>query len=279
MGKSFALRFKDLRTKMGWTQEQLAERLGVVAKYVGMIENEKKDVDPDGPLAKLFDVIEGAALDQSPRAKLKRLVENAGLTPAKLAKKIEYDAGVVENVINGAGRISEKMAEKIVAILDHGLTVDELLAGSETPRVIEETGFRGTVGAKPTKGKRYIPRISWAAAGVLSKEAALDEDFDGEGVETDVPGRAFAVEISGDSMYPEISPGDLAVVRSDIPPRPGKVVLVRTIHGDVLCKRYSTRDRDQLVILSSVNKSYEPIEIPAAEIAWIYPVKQVIRNY
>lgn len=124
-----------------------------------------------------------------------------------------------------------------------------------------------------------MPVLSWAAAGALAGAAALDEAFDGDGVASTVPGRSFAVEISGDSMYPEINPGDYAVVRADAEPRPGQVVLVRTIHGDVLCKRYATRDSARLVILSSVNRTYEPIEIPASEIAWIYPVKQVIRNY
>jgi len=34
------------------------------------------------------------------------------------------------------------------------------------------------------------------------------------------------------------------------------------------------------VILSSVNSNVDkPVEIPASEIAWIYPVKNVIKNY
>lgn len=221
----------------------------------------------------------------SPREKLKAALIANGLTPAALARKISYDAGIVENVVNGGGRISEAMAEKIVATLDHGLTVAELLDGSETPRVIDASGRYGTHGAKPLvdlpggKKTRFVPLLSWAAAGALTGAAALDEAFDGEAVASTVPGRVFAVEISGDSMYPEINPGDYAVVRADTPARPGQVVLVRTIHGDVLCKRYTTKDREKLVILSSVNNSYQPIEIPASEIAWIYPVKQVIRNY
>lgn len=56
-------------------------------------------------------------------------------------------------------------------------------------------------------------------------------------------------------------------------------MLARTVHGDVLCKRYTTRENGRLVILTSLNQSYAPIEVPANEIAWIYPVKQVIRNY
>jgi hypothetical protein len=44
-------------------------------------------------------------------------------------------------------------------------------------------------------------------------------------------------------------------------------------------QRHTSRDDGRLVILSSVNNSYQPIELPASEVAWIYPVKQVIRNY
>lgn len=163
--------------------------------------------------------------------------------------------------------------------------MEDLLGGSETSRIMDETGQFGTFGAKPAiklpgKGRtRYVPLLSWAAAGSLSNAEALDEGYNYEGIASNVPGRAFAVEVKGDSMHPEINPGDYAVVKADVQPTPGGVVLVRTIHGDVLCKRYATREGGELVILSSVNHSYSPIEIPATEIAWIYPVKQVIRNY
>ncbi len=34
-----------------------------------------------------------------------------------------------------------------------------------------------------------------------------------------------------------------------------------------------------LVVLSSWNPAFPPIEIPRDQIAWIYPVKQVVQSY
>ncbi|EDY16705.1 putative phage repressor [Chthoniobacter flavus Ellin428] len=259
-----------LRTKLE-RYEALTEE-EVKAKIV----NKSAYVDKETPAPRLVET----PPDYSPRSKLREALRRRELSAGQLAKLIGYKAPIVENVVHGTGRISESMAEKIEEVLDHEITKEELMAGSETPITLDPTGFRGTMGMKPsTPGMRKVPLISWAAAGSLHNASAFDEDYDGEAIETNVPGRVFSVKIEGDSMYPEINPGDIAVVRSDIEPRPGQVVLVRTLDGDVWCKRYSTRDGNRFVVLSSINDTYRPFEISAESIAWIYPVKQVIRNY
>ncbi|MGC3988311.1 MAG: S24 family peptidase [Chthoniobacteraceae bacterium] len=73
----------------------------------------------------------------------------------------------------------------------------------------------------------------------------------------------------------------MSIVRSDPcllnrTPRNGETVIARTVHGDVMCKLYQSRSG--VVVLSSWNPAYPPIEIPREEIAWIYPVAQVIQN-
>lgn len=220
----------------------------------------------------------------SPREALRAALAARGINAGRLAKLIKYGAGVIDGVVNGTGRISEDMARAIHRELPE-VEVEELLAGSDSPRTMDETGFTGTAGATPAiqlpgGGKtRFAPLLSWAAAGKLATVDALDEGYTHEGFVSNVPGRAFVVEVRGDSMQPDIKEGDHIVVRADMEPRAGQIVLVRTIHGDVLCKRYQTKDGGKLIVLSSVNQSYLPYEIPASEIAWIYPVKQVIRNY
>lgn len=279
------------------TQTEAAALLSIGRSYLSELEHGR---EPGLTLSLRFDRIEQLPDMQleraivnksgyeggSPRERLRSVLKEKKISAPQLAKKMGgYNAAIVENLVNGTGRMSEEMAAKIEEALDGAMSREELMGGSESPRIIDPGGIRGTAGAKPILqlpggGRtRHVPLISWAAAGQLASATALDESFEHEGIASNVPGRAFAVSINGDSMYPEINPGDFAVVRADVEPRPGQVVLVRTIHGDVLCKRYSTRDQQRLVILSSVNKSYEPIEIPASEIAWIYPVKQVIRNY
>jgi SOS-response transcriptional repressor LexA len=219
----------------------------------------------------------------SPREALRAAVAKRGWSMAQLAKVTRYPAGILDGVVNGMGRISEDMAKAIHREMPE-ISVEEMLEGSETPRVMDRGGLTGTHGATPDvklAGKtksRNVPVISWAAAGSLATIDALDEGYAHDGITSNVPGRAFAVEVRGDSMLPTIQEGDQIVVRADIEPRPGQIVLVRTIHGDVLCKRFQTRDGGKLVVLSSVNQSYLPYEIPASDIAWIYPVKQIVRN-
>ena len=41
------IRIKDLRQASGWTQDQLARRLGVVRSTVSMYENNDRQLDPD----------------------------------------------------------------------------------------------------------------------------------------------------------------------------------------------------------------------------------------
>lgn len=271
--------------------------LGVGGNYIYQIEAGKKS--PSESLVKLFNVVAASPLRAgaekqfgeaaaSPRDLLRKELTKMDLTPSALAKLIGYDAGVIEALVNGNARISETMAERIAGVLP-SLDVEALLSGSETPKVLGETGFVGTVGAKPSfslpskgpAGKtRFVPLISMAAAGTLADLAFLDEAYDGTGVLTNVPGKkVFAIEVRGDSMSPAIAPGDFAIVDAGDNPRQEQPVIVRTIHGDVLCKHYQTREGGKLVILSSVNKSYEPIEIPRSEILAIYPIKQILRSY
>jgi SOS-response transcriptional repressor LexA len=220
----------------------------------------------------------------SPRETLRAALTARGMNIAQLAKRTKYGAGVLDGVVNGTGRMSEDMARAIHRELPE-IEVEDLLAGSDSPRVMDQTGLTGTHGATPTiqlpgGGKtRFAPLLSWAAAGKLATVDALDDGYAHDGIVSNVPGRAFAVEVRGDSMQPDIKEGDHVVVRADVEPRAGQIVLVRTIHGDVLCKRFQTKDGGKMIVLSSVNQSYLPYEIPASEIAWIYPVKQVIRNY
>lgn len=285
----------------GFQQDDAAKLLLIGRSYLSQLENEAREPGPT--LVARFTALEAESSEtlrqrlhgieqrsprptSSPREKLRSALDAHHLSISQFAKRIKRPTSIVERIVDGTGSISESTAKAIVKEFpEFDFEVEELLSGSDTPRIIDETGRTGTYGAKPTitiPGKnptRYVPLLSWGAAGALSSIDALDEAYEHEGIASSVPGRAFAIEVRGDSMHPEINPGDYAVVRADIAASPGGVVVVRTIHGDVLCKRFQTKDGGKIVILSSVNHSYQPIEIPASEIAWIYPVKQVIRNY
>lgn len=211
----------------------------------------------------------------NPRAQLRAALARRGLSIAQLAKLTKYKAEYLDKVVNGDGQISPKLAATIAREMPE-LEIEGLLAGSDSQPTITSDPPIHLGGKNPM---RQIYRISWAAAGTMTNASVIDETWAEKDVWTNVPGDVFAVDVKGDSMHPEINPGDKIVVRRDIDATPGKLVLVRTFDGDVWCKRYSTKDGGKFVILSSVNRGYEPLEIPADQIAWIYPVKQIIRDY
>lgn len=220
------------------------------------------------------------------RDRLRQALERTNMSPAQLAKAIGYDAGVVNAVVNGRAGASEKMIEAIVGIPALGVTKEELMCGTESPLVLSDSGMEGTYGAKPNvvvpegDSVRYVPEISWAQAGTMKDLSFLDEAYDFRGVAAINirDRRAFAVAIEGDSMSPEIKPGDKAIVTPSSPPQVGDTVIVQTLDGRVMCKMYRTRLGGQFVVLESLNPSYNPIEIPREEVVWIYPVAQVTKN-
>lgn len=249
--------------------------------YVSMLENGR---NPSEQLKMLFERLEGDESPEpatgGPRGKLQAALRSAGMTSAQLARRIGYEAGPVQAIVEGGARISEKMAEAIASVLP--LTIEELLGGSDSPRLIDPTGTYGTIGSRPLVddpsglvGIRTIPLLSWAEAGTMADYS--DEAFGGEAIPAfNVSDRkAFALAIRGKSMQPEISEGDIVVVCPSWTPRHGDTVIARTVGGDVMCKIYQPSKGGQMIILSSHNPAFPPFEIPQSEIAWIYPVKSV----
>jgi phage repressor protein C with HTH and peptisase S24 domain len=146
--------------------------------------------------------------------------------------------------------------------------------------------MRGTFGATPEidmpagKRARFVPLLSWAQAGAL-EAGFTDEAYDYSGtISVDLNDRkAFGITIRGDSMVPEIQEGDDVIVSPSSAPSNGEMVIARTIHGDVMCKLYQTREGGTKVVLSSYNPAYPPIELSRDEIAWVYPVRGAHRKY
>ena len=218
------------------------------------------------------------------RSKLRIARERAGYGQAAFAKKIGCQLGVLRSVEEGGMRPSEKMIEAICRALP-GLDKSELTEGSEEVSMISESGSVATMRAMPNvrlpRGMkaRCVPVLSWAQAGMLAA-GYVDHPHNHTGVllsDINDP-RAFGVQIRGNSMEPRIEEGDNAIVCPAWQPRAGDTVICRTVHGDVMCKLYQPKRGGELVVLSSYNPAYPPMELKREEIAWMYPVGQVTRN-
>ncbi len=219
-------------------------------------------------------------MESGARAKLAAALAARNMTPADLAKKIGYDAGVIQYTVNGSGRASESMIERIVRVLPE-LTKEELMGGSDVPKIISEV--EGTYGAKPIvqlppgmRG-RVVPLISMAQAGAWDA-AHSDELYQYEGVfALNVDDRrAFAIRVSGNSMEPEVCEGDVVVCSPSKQPTQGACVVVRTHSGQAFIKFWKCKGED--VVLESANPAYKPIQFPLSEIAGAWPVVQKIQS-
>ena len=296
MSELFSHRLRHWREREGLTQVEAGRRLGVSGRYLVMIENGDKQVEPSSSLAQLFALLEGRKGNSVPeslvvmeeglpykgRSLLKRAREAAGLSQRALAEAVGYTLGTYQEIEEGRSQMGEKMARKVAARL--GIDPEALMAGADEPP--QRGALNGDFGTMPEvdmgpgmEGQRakLVPLLSMAECGPGSWE---DTGYTGQGFLALTPkdGRAFAVKLSGDSMTPRHEAGDVALVYPGSSPRNGDLVVAKLTEeegGDVMFKLWQVSgDR---VTLSSYNPAYPPMTFLRRAFAWVYPVAAVTK--
>jgi SOS-response transcriptional repressor LexA len=92
---------------------------------------------------------------------------------------------------------------------------------------------------------------------------------------------AFAIRITGDSMQPLHTDGEIAIVYPQASPRTGDRVIVRIhddIGGEVLFRIFTSTDHGRSITLTSPNPIYPPVTLTRDEILWICPVASTVRQ-
>ncbi len=87
--------------------------------------------------------------------------------------------------------------------------------------------------------------------------------------DTDVGARAFALEISGESMLPDFRPGEVIIIDPDCAIKPGDFVVAKTDGDDeATFKKYRPRGHDdndiEIIELVPLNDDYPSETINAA---------------
>lgn len=91
--------------------------------------------------------------------------------------------------------------------------------------------------------------------------------------------KAIAVVIRGDSMQPEYSDGDIAILACSSEPMTGDLVVGRLKKEGAVFKLFQIIDMERgLYRLSSFNPHYAPIDRAASDFLWIYPVYSVTKK-
>ena len=147
------------------------------------------------------------------------------------------------------------------------------LAIAKPDRWFEEDISRRKVGAPPA----YMSGSSWMFLDhryvVLTADHLLDDHAVGTGwEEVAFPGvadeKAYALEISGDSMLPLYRDGDTIIVSPTATVRRGDRVVVKTVEGEVLAKQLK-RQTAKTVELASLNPEHPDRVLNLGEIAFM----------
>lgn len=180
------------------------------------------------------------------------------LTQDTFAKKLGITRPYLSELENSERSLSPKILGRVT----------ELLRGNEQ---FSEDEFRTP---------RFVPVRSWAQAGMGVDFEELPLDWQ-KRVATDCPDeKAFAVEIQGDSMEPKYTQGDIAVLMPSHAPRTGNLVVARLEGESVVFKIFGARNggTNKIVVFTSYNQVFQPIEVPEGSVRWVYPVYQVVRQ-
>jgi SOS-response transcriptional repressor LexA len=125
---------------------------------------------------------------------------------------------------------------------------------------------------------RQVPIVSWAQAGDLVAYSDLDAAWHEFTATTCRDENCFAVTVSGDSMEPKYSAGDIAIVMPNVEPRNGCLVVCKLKNEGVFFKLFHQSSDNKKFRLSSYNPVYPVMECRRDDFVWIYPVYQVTKN-
>jgi SOS-response transcriptional repressor LexA len=154
-----------------------------------------------------------------------------------------------------------------------GVSIDYLLGHGD------EAGQRGSgAGRAAAREIREVPIVSWAQAGDLVAYTDLDAAWHEFTATTCRDENGFAVIISGDSMEPKYSAGDIAIVMPNVEPRNGCLVVCKLKNEGVFFKLFHQSSDSKKFRLSSYNPVYPVMECRRDDFVWIYPVYQVTKN-
>ena len=145
-------------------------------------------------------------------------------------------------------------------------------------QVVAEAVLRSSVNVGAAYNLRSLPVLSWAQAGQATEYGEIPADWD-EVVPSDASDeRAFGVRLRGDSMEPQCSDGDIAILLPSIAPTNGDIVVANLKDEGVLCKIMHVQLDKNVITLSSYNPAYPAMERHRDQFNWMFPVSSIVRS-
>lgn len=190
------------------------------------------------------------------------LAERQNMTLARMAR----DAGLDPTIFNVSKRVSPRGKPRWPSLS----SLARLLMSTGTPVEVFVSLMSRSAGYS-TSG-HAIPLIGMAQAGTGGFFDDAGFPVGGGWEEVNFPEvkdeNAYALEVSGDSMEPICSKGDILIVSPNTDVRRGDRVVVKTLEGQVLFKTLK-RQTARTVELSSVNPDHDDVIFDLDDIDWI----------
>lgn len=184
---------------------------------------------------------------------LKKLRESRNLTVKELAHKIGAGNGTIGNIERGANKTRTTTLEKISKALELNKNErDELFAALLPDDVGNKIKYSELKTAKIIKTEVVeLPVYGKASAGngYLNMSNILRTEYITTLPGEELPKGSFIVEVNGESMYPTLLDGDLAIVDPNCGENINNSICVLTNDGETFIKRVSIQN-DYIILIS-----------------------------
>ena len=167
-----------------------------------------------------------------------QLIVDAGASKAAIARAAKVTPAAVTHWLSGGSKeIKGPAAAGIQAAMGYSAA---WVASGKLPKMAGNT-------AQVPMGSARVPLISAIQAGMWTEVQDNFEPGDAEDwlmTDTALSRHAFALQIKGNSMLPEFSPGDRVIIDPDVCPSPGDFVAAKNGDQEATFKKYRPRGVD-----------------------------------
>jgi repressor LexA len=184
---------------------------------------------------------------------LKKVRLGNGYSQNSLAEKIKVSRSTIAMWETGKSQPDNESLKTLSKVLN--VSVDYLLGN-------KQTGVNGEI-LDTTKGP-WLPVLGTVKAGIPIEAIENISDYEQIPHEMAAQGEFFALEISGDSMEPRISNGDIVIFRKQPCVETGDIAVVIINGCDATIKRIKKSPKG--IMLIPGNPAYEPLYYTNKEI-------------
>ena len=181
--------------------------------------------------------------------RLKEARKAKGLTQVEVSKIIGISQNGYSDWETGKNRVDAVSLNKLADL--YGVSVDYLLGGSETP----------------TNAALRIPVLGSVPAGIPLE--AIEDIIDWEEIPQSLASGGkeyFALQVEGDSMYPDYLPGDIVIVQKTPVCASGDDCVVYVNGYDATLKQVRLDEKHGTLTIVPKNPSYPPRTFSKEEI-------------